>query len=257
MPAWVSSVVGAILGLYLVYAAAMVALHPRFIYPFFDAPFEAEGFEQVRVNAVARAYVSKAKAGAPVIVYFMGNAGSLAAFEPMLKHHQDQGRNVAALAYRGGGGMPGQPSEGRLKQDALDLIDMLPDLVPEGPVLVQGYSLGTGLALHVAANRTVDALVLSAPYDKLCRLMARSSFLPACILPVQHWNAGRDAAQVTERSLVLHGAEDALIPISEGVRLARRLTNAEFLRIEGAGHTDLLQFPGYLRALDAFIASDI
>lgn len=255
MPGWATTLLGACLGLYVAYAAAMVALHPRFIYPFADLPFEAAGFEERRVNAVARAYVAKGAEGAPIMVYFMGNAGALELFKPMLLHHQTQGRSVVALAYRGGGGMPGRPSEAELKKDALDLIDRLPDLLPQGPVVVQGYSLGTGLALHVAARRPLDAVILSAPYEKLCRLMARASYLPACWLPVQHWNSARDARAVDERTLVLHGAVDGLIPISEGLRLAKHLPNKDFLRVEGAGHTDLFDAPGYLAAIDAFVAT--
>lgn len=251
----VSSVIGALLGLYVAYAAAMVALHTRFIYPFLDTPFEDEGYETVRINAGAQALVSRGAPGSAIVVYFMGNAGAPEFYRAMLDHHTQQGRSVVVMAYRGGGGFPGHPSEKALKEDALDLIDLMPDIVPEGPVIVQGYSLGTGLALHVAALRDVDGVILSAPYDKLCRLMAKASYLPACLLPVQSWKSARDAVNVTHPVLVLHGSEDQLIPIAEGMRLAERLPNYHFERVEGAAHADMLNFPPYLDAIDTFIAA--
>lgn len=249
----VSSVVGVLLGFYVAYAAAMVVLHTRFIYPFLDTPFEDDSYESIRVNAGAHALVSRAEIGLATVVYFMGNAGAAEFYRAMLDHHKQMGRNVVVLAYRGGGGFPGKPSETLLKEDALDLMTMLPKIVPEGPVIVQGYSLGTGLALHVAARHKVDGVILSAPYDKMCRLMSKASYLPACMLPVQGWKSARDAVNVEEPVLVLHGSDDQLIPISEGQRLANRLPSHRFEPVEGAAHADMLNFPPYAKAIDAFI----
>lgn len=249
-------------GLYAVYAATMVWLHPRFIYPFQQDPFSGAGYTVVDLPVdgadTVPVQMSLGAPGAPVIVYYMGNVGALDLFRPMLDHHQERGRTVIALQFRGGGGVPGRSSEATLKRDALALFDAVPDLVPGGgPVFVQGYSMGTGLALHVAARRMVDGVILSAPFHRMCELMARAAKLPACVLPVQRWNSAADADQVTGPVLVQHGTEDPLIPFGDGKRLADRLRAAgaalRFEALSGAAHNDLIDHAAYLPVVDEFI----
>ena len=245
--------------LYLGYATVMVALHPRFIYPFGPEPFADPAFTRHDLPSGAVIYVAEGAPEAPVVLYFMGNVGYLGAFSPMLDHHRARGRSVVALAYPGGGGLPGKPSEVLLKAQALDAYDAVPAVLPQttGPIVAHGYSLGSGLALHVAAEREVAGVVLSAPYARLCELMAAQSWLPACKLPfVQRWDNLNLASRVTEPVLVSHGSQDALIDISQGRRLARVLPKATFVDIAGAGHADLLGFPRFLEAIDGFVARE-
>lgn len=129
-------------------------------------------------------------------------------------------------------------------------------------MIAQGYSLGTGLALHVAARRAPDGVILSAPYQRLCRLMAARGRVPACLLPgVQKWQSDRDAAKIGLDDfpvLILHGTEDQLVPLTEGRRLNESFVSTsgdpEFVEIPGAAHNDLMSFPVYLKAIDAFVA---
>ncbi|MGV6849217.1 MAG: alpha/beta hydrolase [Marinibacterium sp.] len=243
---------------YVAYGAVMIAIHPRYIYPFVSTPFGGQGYETARV-AVAGAdplpvEMFRGDPGAPVVVYFMGNVGALNAFLAMLDHHKAAGRSVVAMTYRGGGGVPGESSETSLKRDALAVVDALPDLGFTGPVVAQGYSLGTGLALHAAANRDLAGVLLSAPYTRMCTLMARASYLPACQLPfVQKWQSIDIAAQVGEPVLILHGTGDTLIAPHFGRELADALPRAAFVPVNGAGHADLIHTPGYLSAVDAFL----
>ncbi len=121
------------------------------------------------------------------------------------------------------------------------------------PLIVQGFSLGTGVATHVAARRDVDAVILTAPYDRLCRLMAARSRLPACLLPyVQKWNSLDDARKIGTGTLVLHGTEDALIPPAYSESLGE-LAHVERVLIDGAAHSDVSAFPAYHAAIAAFL----
>ncbi|WP_417208386.1 alpha/beta hydrolase [Antarctobacter sp.] len=248
------------IAVYALYAAAMVALHPRYIYPFGQDRFDNPRFVQRAVDDVP-VYVFDGGADAPVIVYFMGNLGALGGFAPMLDHHADKGRSVVAMGYRGGGGLPGQSSETSLKADARRVIAGLGDVLPNrrGPVIVQGYSLGTGLALHVAAHSNrVDGVILAAPYAQLCDLMTTAGHVPACYLPgVQKWQTLKDVPQVRSPVLILHGDRDDLVPHAQGLELAEALQAAgksvDFVTVAGAGHVDLFGRPDYMQPLDAFI----
>ncbi len=268
-------IIAALVGLYMLYGAAAVALHRGFIYPFAQTPFDVAGFREttVPVNGAdpLPVHISQGPPGAPVIVYFMGNAGALHLFEAMLAHHRDAGRSVVAMTYRGGGGVPGKPSETVLKRDALAVFDALPELVTDpGPVVLHGYSLGTGVAVYVASERDadLDAVILSAPYTSMCSLMAAASRLPACLLPVDGWKTYQHLGLSMARStrinsplLMLHGTADELIPVQHMISLEGSYTVGDHdvtaIQIDGAGHTNLMDFPEYLTAIDGFIANVI
>ncbi len=245
-----------------VYVLMMIWLHPRLLYPFYDDTFTDPAFtvEDVSVPGAdpVQVFWLQGEADAPVVFYFMGNVGALEVFRPMLDHHVNAGRSVVAMTYRGGGGTPGTSSETSLKRDALAVTDWVQSRFADVPLIVQGYSLGTGLAVHVAARRQVSAVVLSAPYDAICRLMAKRSGLPACYLPVQRWRTDHDLAGVAAPVLVLHGTADRVVPYVNGARLSGLMEDAgiplRFVAISGAGHTDLMAFPHYLPQIDSFIA---
>lgn len=260
---WLLGFVVVAMSLYGAYAAALVLLQGHFLYPFSDRSFSSPHYTRAEI-AVAEAAdlpvrVADAGPGAPVVVYFMGNVGALDIFLPMLDHHRTAGRTVVAMTYRGGGGTPGKPSEARLKADALALMDALPTLVPEaGPVILHGYSLGTGLAIHVAAQRPVDGILLSAPYARICELMAKTARLPACQIPgVQGWTSADNVTGITAPVAILHGSDDTLIPPDHSARLAQAMQTAGITVdrqvIPKGGHSNLMGTPGYLSTLDRMI----
>ncbi|MBT8424208.1 MAG: hypothetical protein HKP29_14975 [Silicimonas sp.] len=225
---------------YLAWAALMTWAHPRLIYPFFPDPVDLPGFREVGVAMPDGTEIALqvSEGEGPTILYFMGNAGALQLFADSLAAHQGQGRRVVALEYRGGGGRPGTPSEAALKRDALAAADHA--LSYGDPVVIHAYSLGSGLAVHVAARRTVAGLILEAPFSRLCALMARAAFLPACIMPlVQRWDTLGDAPDVSAPVLILHGANDRLIPPANSVALDAALGRSRRVVVEGADHLDI------------------
>jgi uncharacterized protein len=244
--------------LYLTYGLAMTLLHPALIYPFSQANMAVPGFEQIKLadeggQPMIIRY-AKGNPDSPVILFFMGNIGAISLFQPMLQMHQRSQRTVAALEYPGGGGNPGATSETLLKAQALAAYDWL-DAQTDAPIVVHGYSLGTGLAIHVAARRPVWGVVLEAPFAKLCHMMQDKSWLPACQMPVQRWDSLADASVVTAPVLILHGEEDALVPISEGRALAAGLVQAkvDFAPIPEGTHLNLSRHPGYADLITRFI----
>ncbi|MCV6593308.1 MAG: lysophospholipase [Silicimonas sp.] len=239
---------------YLTYGVVMVVLHPRFIYPFSDAGGLLPGFTETRLEAEdgTAIYVQEHAGPGPVLVYFMGNAGALPLFASAFERHIKAGRHVIAMEYRGGGGRPGTPGEDRLKSDALVVMDHAARLGK--PLIVQGYSMGSGLATHVARERDVAGVILVAPFASMCRLMARRGWLPACQLPfVDHWRSLKGAAGITAPLLVLHGDQDRIIPVADSAGFAD-LPNGTRVVIEGANHSNLGGFPAFGTALEDFVA---
>ncbi len=249
------------LGLYAIYAAVSVWLHPGFIYPFDPTRFEMAGYETVIVDGDARQLtlsVSEGRPGEPAVLFFMGNTGSLDRFPTSTTQHQAAGRMVVALQYPGGGGVSGAPSEGGLKALALDAHDWLAGKT-DRPIYLHGYSLGTGLAVHVAARRGVSGVLLDAPFARMCDVMARQSALPACFLPaVQRWDSLRDLNGITAPVQIQHGDADSLIPASDGQRLAQAMEGAGieviFHLVPGGTHNNIFRTDGYWDRVAAFLA---
>jgi 3-oxoadipate enol-lactonase len=50
------------------------------------------------------------------------------------------------------------------------------------------------------------------------------------------WNSYRRLSGIQVPTLVMHGDEDRLLPMENGLRVARRIPGAQFVRIPGAGH---------------------
>lgn len=244
-------------GIYLAYAVLMVMIHPQFLYPFGPDPFENNDFHQEVISDRGVTIASARGDDPTAVLFFMGNGGTLAYFTNTLAAHQSANRTVAAMEYRGGGGIAGKPSETGLKADALAAYDWVASW-HDGPIAVHGYSLGTGLAIHVGASRPVAAIILDAPYLRLCALMTRASWLPACYMPgVQKWNSAADVHDLSAPVLIQHGTDDQLIAIENGQRLAARLRDAglevTFQAIEGATHFNLAGQSGYADRIDAFL----
>jgi pimeloyl-ACP methyl ester carboxylesterase len=127
-----------------------------------------------------------------------------------------------------------------------------------GSIVVHGYSMGTGLAQYVASERAVDAIILDAPYVKMCELMTQASWLPACYMPgVQKWNSAALVPSLSAPVLVQHGTADQLIPIRNGERLVGLMRDAglgvTFHAVEGATHNNLAGVPGYQDRIDTFL----
>lgn len=247
-----------LVGTYLIYATVMIVAHPRIIYPFSPEPFENPQFRQ---EIVSDRNVTLAVAEGDndiAVLFFMGNGGSLAYFPQSLAVHQSAGRTIAAMEYPGGAGIPGRASEAGLKADALAAYDWLA-AQHDGPIVVHGVSLGTGLAIQVAASREVEAILLDAPYTSLCALMTKASYLPACYLPgVQKWRSIDDVPALSAPVLIQHGVADQLIPVASGERLSTAMQEAglavTFFAVAGAAHNDLSGQPGYQDRINAFLA---
>lgn len=241
----------------------LLSMQDRMLYPFSDTPARSSAFERVvhpshdGLTLTGWRHLS-ADPSAPVVVYFMGNAGTLAAFEPVLLLHRSAGHSVLAMGYRGGGGLPGKPSEAALKADALALFDALPGLLGASAgngVHLHGFSLGTGLALHVAAQRPVRSVILEAPFTRVCDVLEVQSGgrIAACDADRgERWDNAALMDRVDAPVLVLHGTADEVIPPVLGARMgaAAQARGGSFVSLAGAGHGNILWRGGWPEVRD-------
>jgi len=206
-------------------------------------------------------WVTKPKAGKPVILYFHGNAGNLANRAPRFDAFEKRGFGVVAMAYRGSSGSTGKPKQKAILKDAINVYLALPDLVGTAPVILYGESLGTGVAVLLAdspelANTPPAAMVLEAPYTSIPDVTRRlyPKLKPILFLMKNRWPSIRHIGNLDIPLLVLHGTDDPLIPIIMGRKMFNTSPTSDktFIAVQGAGHNNVWQ-PDAITALWQFL----
>ncbi len=201
------------------------------------------GVEDVKLASVdgetLQAWYSPARAGKATILYFQGNGGEISDRADRFASYQAQGFGVLFLSYRGYGASTGSPSELGLVNDARAAYDwlMARGLKPDEIMLV-GESLGSGVAVQLAAEREVRAMALEAPFASAANVAAAAYWwLPVRLLMKDKFNSSAFIAKVKVPLLVIHGDQDGIVPLSEGDALfAAANEPKEMVVIPGGNH---------------------
>ena len=197
---------------------------------------------------------SPARPGRPVVLYFHGNGDFLAGFFGRFRPLISDGTGIVALSFRGYAGSSGSPSEHGLLRDAEAAYAFTSARYEAERIAVWGFSLGSGVAVAVAAERPVGRLILEAPYTSTVDLAASLfPIAPVRLLMRDQFHSDRRIGSVTAPLLITHGTADPTIPIRFGERLFQLAREPkEFVRFEGAGHENLGEY-GVIDVVRRFI----
>ncbi len=185
-----------------------------------------------------------AKPGHPVVLYFHGNGDFLAGFFGRFHDLIADGTGVVALSYRGYAGSSGHPSEQGLLQDAAAVYAFTVARYSPDRIVAWGFSLGTGVAVALAAVQPVGRLILEAPYTSTADVAASLFwFLPVRLVMRDQFRSDERIARVRMPLLIMHGGRDPTIPIRFGERLfARANQPKQFVLFPEGGHENLQNF---------------
>lgn len=177
----------------------------------------------------------------PTILFFHGNGDQINTFEFLAEQFAVLGYGFASVEYRGYPGSTGSISEQGLLIDGLAAFDWAKRQC-ECEIVLMGHSLGTGVAVHVAANRQAKALALFAPYSSIADVAAdRFWFLPVRYLIKNPIHADKHIGKVTTPVLMVHGLLDTVIPIKFGKKLFDLANEPKtFITLENTGHNEVL-----------------
>ena len=206
-----------------------------------------------------------------LVFYLHGNAGNLASWFVNLDFWRALNVDLYMVDYRGFGKSSGRiTSQEQLLADVQAAWQAVAPAYAGRPVVLAGRSLGTGLAAHLAADlarqpagQQPAQLLLVSPYHSLQALAdAHYPLVPDALLryPLRtdHALQALAAAPGPRPSVVLlHGAQDALIPADHSTALATLVPGAQVGIIAGAGHADLQDFPVYLDAVRQAVRSAV
>ena len=190
---------------------------------------------------------------ADALIYFGGNAEDVALntadFLALFP-----GRALYLVNYRGYGASTGSPSETALIADALEVYDYVS--ATHANIAVIGRSLGSGIAVQLAASRDVERLVLVTPFDSILNV-ARSAYpiFPVSLLLKDRYDSMSHADAIDIPTILLIAEHDEFIPMkgsrSLGAALNPALTTVTV--IEDARHNTIQNYRQYTAALAGFL----
>ena len=174
-----------------------------------------------------------------MILYFHGNAGGLDLRAERFRAIVKAGMGLLAIEYRGYASSTGSPSERGLKLDgeAAYAAAIASGVEPER-IVVLGESLGSGVAVALAARYKVGALALDSPYSSIADVAAAAYwFVPVRALIRDPFRNDLLIGSVDAPVLMVHGTKDRVVPFRFGEKLfALASPPKEFWRVEGAVH---------------------
>jgi len=196
--------------------------------------------------------------GQPVILYLHGNGGALRYRVERFHRLIKEGLGLVAVEYRGYGGSEGSPSEAGLFADAEAAYAFAAGRYRPDQLVLWGESLGTGLAVYLAADKPVGRVILEAPFTSTAAVAARRYwFMPVRLLMKDQFRSDERIANVTAPVLILHGLNDRVVPYAMGEQMFDLAKgNKHIVRFLDGGHEDLDQY-GALHAVGRFLAGDL
>jgi uncharacterized protein len=182
-----------------------------------------------------------ARPGHPVVLYFHGNGDFLAGFFGRFRDVLADGTGIVALSYRGYAGSSGKPSEQGLLQDAAAAYAFTMARYDADQIVAWGFSLGSGVAVALAAEQPVGKLILEASYTSIADVAAAVfPIFPIRLVMRNPFHSDERIARVKVPLLIMHGERDPTIPIGFGERLfALAHEPKQFVRFPEGGHNDL------------------
>ena len=157
------------------------------------------------------------------VIVFNGNAGNRAFRAPLAAGLAEHGISVLLFDYRGYGGNPGSPSEEGLAADARAARRYVAGRAGNDRIVYFGESLGSGVAVRLAAEQPPAALILRSPFTSLTDTGRHHyPFLPVGLMLTDRFASIDRIRDIRCPLLVIAADHDSVVPTA----LSRRLFEA-------------------------------
>jgi pimeloyl-ACP methyl ester carboxylesterase len=251
---------GLLLGLVLALPAALYLFQDRLI--FHPQPMSESTRQMVAAQAQST-FVQAAdgtrlhawyRKGTPLTLYFGGNAEEVSWMIARVAR-QAPATGWLLIDYRGYGSSEGAPSEKKLVADALAWYDHARTRLGAERIFVFGRSLGSGVAVQLAAARPVAGVMLVAPFDSLTSVGRRYyPFLPVGLMLKHPFDSASLARSLETPLLCLVAARDEVIPVVHSKRLFDAWRGPKrWVELKDAGHNSTDDAPAFWQAIREFL----
>lgn len=253
----VTTVLLTLAALYLGVCALLYTQQRALLFPAPKELAQPQGLERVDIPNGTFALTRLMPGDGPVVVHFHGNGEQVAWLSWLGQAWAEQACSFVAVEYPGYPGAAGAPSEESITAAAEAALAHLvgPMKVSKDRLVLSGQSVGTGVAVKLAAQGWGKKLVLLSPYTQLPDIAATTFWwLPVRLLMKDRFDSLARAPQVKVPTLVVHGRQDQVIPFALGEQLSRAFPDVKFVPRDGRGHNDLWDDEGVQRAVFSFVA---
>lgn len=192
-----------------------------------------------------------------VVFYLHGNSGNLSKWFVDLDAFREVNFDVVMMDYRGYGRSSGRiESEAQLRADVRAVWNAVATRYAGRRIVISGQSLGTALAAGLsaelcAAGCAPDLTLLISPYSSMQALADELyPWVPSRVLRYPLHTTDH-ACRVTGPVMLVHGDRDELIGFHHSEAIRQALPQCQLLRVEGAGHSDVHQFPSFRQGVAA------
>jgi uncharacterized protein len=255
-------------GVYLLMLAGIMWTQRSFLYfPMRETLTPAEaGFPKAQALSLKTpdgeslvAWYVPAENGKPLFLYFHGNSGGLSDRTQRFAQMTADGYGLLAISYRSYFGSTGTPTEAGLHIDADTAYAEATRLgyTPDRIVAV-GESLGTGIAVALAAQKPVAALILDSPYTSILDVAEKTYWMfPTRLLMLDQYHSDKMVGAIHVPVLIVHGTQDGIIPFQFAKALFGMANEPKtFIAVPGAGHLVLARpdvWPRVMQWVDAHV----
>ena len=192
----------------------------------------------------------------PLVIVYGGIGQEISEFAALAHSGAEWG--WLAINYRGFGLSEGSPNERAVLDDAKRIYDWAlarPD-VDGANIVVLGRSLGTYVAIAVAAARKVRAAILATPFDSAAALGEEHYRVPLAWLLQNRYNPALMAPMVSAPALFLLAEKDEVTPVKHGLALASRWGGiVKTVLLPGLGHRGLEDRAEFWDSIGAYLAA--
>jgi hypothetical protein len=175
-----------------------------------------------------------------LILGFGGNAWNADAMAALLADLYP-GADIVTFHYRGFPPSEGSPGAAAMRADAPLVFDFARARFPGRRIVAVGFSIGSGVAASLAAERPLDGLILVTAFDSLWRVAAAQfPWLPVHLLFRNNLDPAEYLAGSRIPVALVSAGGDGLVLPARSEALRRAIPHPVFDRtIPGSGHNDI------------------
>ncbi len=193
----------------------------------------------------------RANSSKGLIFYLHGNSGSIESWGTLADEYLKNNYDFFIFDYRSFGKSKGRiSSEKQIFNDAQIVYDSLKTQYKEENIIVIGYSIGTGIATHLASTNTPKKLILKAPYYNIHDLAHQYvKILPAFLIRYK-FRTNEYILKVKCPINIFHGEEDEVIYCGSSLKLKELLKDGDkVMLLQGQMHNGMNENALYRKEL--------
>ncbi|MCX5781715.1 MAG: hypothetical protein NT145_03285 [Elusimicrobia bacterium] len=191
----------------------------------------------------------------PLIIYFGGNADVLSDVIKQSKYFKEW--SLGLINYRGYELSEGKPGEKEFYNDALAIYDYFSQRndIDNKNIVIFGRSIGTGVAVYLAKNRSAKGIILVSPYDSLISIAKKDfPYAPIGLLLRHKFDSISFSSSITAPLLVLIADQDTTVEPEFSENLVKKWGGPyKIVSIKGADHNSMSYSPLYWESINEFL----